>query len=505
MLNHDSAVVLRRPRWQVAAGDRLVIEMGGRRNPGAGGGRRGARPPRSPGSTPRRTSRRAAPCRIPTDGTSAHAFTLAHRDERTAFAAQVKALGRRTTLLVDTFDVEQGIRTAVDVAGADLGAIRLDSGDLVDEARRARALLDELGATRTKIVASGDLDEHEIDRLAAAPIDAYGVGTALVTGSGAPTAELIYKLVTHAGVPVSKRSPGSETVGGLRSGPTACWTAADGRTGGARPWAARPRLAVRLQVAVLRDGEVVHRPTLAEIREHHAAGSGRAAGRGPAAGTGSAGAARMTRVRRVLVVVDVQNDFCEGGSAASVGGGAVAAAITDHLAVPRRRLLTSSSPRASPSRPGAHAPPSPDYIDSVAAPLWGGNTGSGGPPRADTSRIDEVFDKGAYTAAYSVFEAVSAGGAPLAAWLRRGHHRDRPGRDRHRPLRPGHRCDAGREGFAVRARRPLRHAWRWNERGRAEEMRRRRRVSPFRSVASSNRTIELWADCADGRLVGQAD
>jgi len=189
-------------------------------------------------------------------------------DERTAFAAQVKALGAGTTLLVDTFDVEQGIRAAIDVAGPDLGAIRLDSGDLLDEARRARARLDRLGATRTKIVASGDLDEREIGRLAAAPVDAYGVGTALVTGSGAPTAELVYKLVARGDAPVSKRSRGKETTGGRK------WAYrlldAGGRAREERILTAPAPDGRPLQVPVLRGGEAVHRPSLAEIREHHA-------------------------------------------------------------------------------------------------------------------------------------------------------------------------------------------------------------------------------------------
>jgi nicotinate phosphoribosyltransferase len=159
---------------------------------------------------------------IPTAGTSAHAFTLAHSSEREAFAAQVATLGKGTTLLVDTYDTEQGIRTAVEVAGPDLGAVRLDSGDPATEARRARALLDELGATSTRIVTTGDLDEHAIAALAGEPLDRYGVGTSLVTGSGAPTAGFVYKLVAIAEAdggplrPVAKRSAGKSTVGGRK-------------------------------------------------------------------------------------------------------------------------------------------------------------------------------------------------------------------------------------------------------------------------------------------------
>ena len=132
---------------------------------------------------------------VPTTGTAAHAFTLLHDDEPTAFAAQVAALGKQTTLLVDTYDITEGIRDAIAVAGPDLGAVRIDSGDLSMLAARSRELLDSLGAVNTKIVVSGDLDEYAIAALAAEPVDAYGAGTAVVTGSGAPTASLVYKLV----------------------------------------------------------------------------------------------------------------------------------------------------------------------------------------------------------------------------------------------------------------------------------------------------------------------
>ena len=153
---------------------------------------------------------------VPTTGTSAHAFTLLHDDERSAFQAQVNTLGPATTLLVDTYDVDQGIRTAVEVAGTELGAIRLDSGDLPTLASHARELLDSLGATRTRIVVTSDLDEYAIAGLMAAPVDGYGVGTSLVTGSGAPTMGMVYKLVERDGVPVAKKSKDKASVGGRK-------------------------------------------------------------------------------------------------------------------------------------------------------------------------------------------------------------------------------------------------------------------------------------------------
>jgi nicotinate phosphoribosyltransferase len=144
-----------------------------------------------------------------------------HDDERTAFEAQVASLGSGTTLLVDTYDVTTAVSLAVEVAGLGLGAVRLDSGDLLVQARQVRAQLDELGAKATRIIVTSDLDEYSIAALAAAPVDGYGVGTALVTGSGAPTVGLVYKLVAREDsegqvVAVAKRSQGKPSVGGRK-------------------------------------------------------------------------------------------------------------------------------------------------------------------------------------------------------------------------------------------------------------------------------------------------
>jgi len=216
ILNHDCAVAGAAARMVVAAEDRPLIEMGSRRAH-EDAAVDAARAAHLAGFAS--TSNLAAGARygVPTAGTSAHAFTLLHDDERSAFVSQVAALGVGTTLLVDTYDIAAGIRTAVEVAGPDLGAIRIDSGDLAYHARFARRLLDELGATGTRIVVSGDLDEHGIARLSGAPVDAMGVGTSVVTGSGAPSAGLVYKLVEVNGRPVAKRSTGKATPGGAHT------------------------------------------------------------------------------------------------------------------------------------------------------------------------------------------------------------------------------------------------------------------------------------------------
>lgn len=276
ILNHDSAVAAAGERIVAAAGDRPVIEMGSRRTDceAAVSAARAAWITGFASTSNLEAGRRHG---IPTAGTSAHAFVLAYRDEYAAFEDQVAALGPDTTLLVDTFDTELGIRHAVDVAGPRLGAVRIDSGDLVEETRKARKLLDELGAPQTRIVVTGDLDEESLRTLADAPADAYGVGTSVVTGGGAPTAGFVYKLVSAAGpgdpagsqLPVAKQSPGKATVGGRKW----AWRLLDGRS----PWqeeiatdATAPEGPARpLQVPVVERGQLMHRPSIEEIRAYH--------------------------------------------------------------------------------------------------------------------------------------------------------------------------------------------------------------------------------------------
>ncbi|GAB3800101.1 nicotinate phosphoribosyltransferase [Micromonospora zhanjiangensis] len=215
VLNHDCAVAAAAARMVTAARGRSVIEMGSRRahEEAAVAAARAAYLAGFAATSNLAAGRRYG---IPTTGTAAHAFTLLHDDERSAFASQVATHGKGTTLLVDTYDISQGIRNAIEVAGTDLRAIRIDSGDLSVLAQQSRELLDSLGATETKIILSGDLDEYAIAALAAEPVDSYGVGTSVVTGSGAPTARLIYKLVEVEGRPVVKRSENKATVGGRK-------------------------------------------------------------------------------------------------------------------------------------------------------------------------------------------------------------------------------------------------------------------------------------------------
>jgi nicotinate phosphoribosyltransferase len=220
IFNHDTAIASAATRMVSAAEDRTLIEMGSRRTheQAAVAAARAAYLAGFTGSSNLEAQRRYG---VPALGTSAHAFTLLHTgadgpDEKAAFRAQVDALGVGTTLLVDTYDITTGVANAVEVAGPELGAVRIDSGDLGVLARQVRAQLDQLGATKTRIVVSGDLDEFSIAGLRAEPVDMYGVGTSVVTGSGAPTANMVYKLVEVDGRPVEKRSAHKQSHGGRK-------------------------------------------------------------------------------------------------------------------------------------------------------------------------------------------------------------------------------------------------------------------------------------------------
>ncbi len=269
VLNHDSAVASAAARMAYAAGDRPCIEMGSRRTHEEAAVA-AARAAYLAGFAT--TSNLAAGKRygVPTAGTAAHSWTLLHEKEADAFRAQVEALGVGTTLLVDTYDIAAGIRTAVEVAGPGLGAVRIDSGDLAVMAHQTRAQLDELGATGTRIVLSGDLDEYGLASLATAPVDAYGVGTAVVTGSGAPTAGFVYKLVEVDGRAVAKRSEDKVSHGGRKTAvrrhrPSGTATEEVVRSQGTPGAQAGDRA---LQVPMVRGGELLEVASLDESRAH---------------------------------------------------------------------------------------------------------------------------------------------------------------------------------------------------------------------------------------------
>lgn len=467
ILNYDCAVASAAARVRDVADDRLLIEGGSRRaDPDAAVA--AARAAHIGGFDTTSNLEAGRRYGIPTGGTTAHAFVLAHPDEKGAFAAQRDALGTASTYLVDTFDVLEGIRRAVEVVGPGIGAVRIDSGNLLAASIRARALLDALGAEGCRIVASGDLDEFKIAELeeAAAPIDAYLVGTSMVTGSGHPTASVVYKLVAigdsaGSGAPVravGKLSPGKITVGGRkqvhrtvdRSGfwtaevlsPVGAAVAAPDAhdpqvvlvAGGERAWrddpaAARSRCAERRR-GLRPEDRVPHPrrspavPTEWVGMESPAATESANGANGQSAQSELAQAARGgADMSRALIIVDVQNDFCEGGSLAVEGGHAVAASITDLVGLDRAGgnygyVVASKDWHIDPGQHFAEPGTNPDFVTSWPVHCAAGTQGAAFSPKLQVA-LDEVFLKGQYSNGYSSFEGVagSSEGVGLGDWL----------------------------------------------------------------------------------------
>lgn len=293
VLNYDTAVATAASRMVTAADGHPIAEMGSRRaNESAAVA--AARAAYIAGFSATSNLEAGRTWGIPTMGTAAHAFTLLHDSEEEALRAQVAAFGVGTTLLVDTYDVRAGVEAAVRVAGTRLGGVRLDSGDLPALVREVRAQLDGLGATGTRITVTSDLDEHTIAALRAAPVDAFGVGTSVVTGSGSPAAGFVYKLVARRDassggapgewMPVAKASTGKASIGGakraerlLRDGVAVAERIVidDGRDGLPEAQTPADLTARSLTVPLMRDGEADARclgpAGVAAAREHRAA------------------------------------------------------------------------------------------------------------------------------------------------------------------------------------------------------------------------------------------
>ncbi len=471
ILNHDCAVAAAASRMVTAANGRRIIEMGSRRtDPDAAVA--SARAAAIAGLDATSNLAAGAWFGLATAGTAAHAFTLAHLREPDAFRAQIAAQGIGTTLLVDTWDIAAGLRNAVAAArefgASGPGGVRIDSGDLVTETHSARTLLDELGAGETRIVVSGDLDEFRIDELvkAGAPIDVFGVGTSLVTGSGAPTAGLTYKLVAiddSSGIlqPVAKRSAGKAGIGGrkrawrsrasngalietlelgasldeerpgavqrcfIRDGVTTNVDCADSNDPQRAPrrfaqvTAARARhREVRrtldaLGALALSPGETAALP-IVDSSEFAPAQAGAVAPNEqnsphPVAKTEGDRVSNGQGLKRGVIVVDCQNDFCEGGSLAVSGGAATVARIADYLLREVGDDVVVVGTADAHVDPGAHFSTSPDFVDSWPRHCVVGTHGASTHPALDPAltRIEAWFAKGADAAAYSGFEGRS--------------------------------------------------------------------------------------------------
>lgn len=279
VLNYDSAVASAASRMVHAADGRTLIEMGSRRA-NEHSAVAAARAAYIAGFDATSNLEAGRSYGIPTRGTAAHSFTLVHDSEAEAFAAQIAAMGTQTTLLIDTYNISNGVALAIDAAGTELGGVRIDSGDVPVVVREVRAQLDALGAHNTKIVVTNDLNEHTIAGLRGAPVDVFGVGTSVVTGSGAPAVGLVYKLVARTAddggwVSVAKKSSHKANPGGKK----AAYRVSDGTQATEEavhigPGVAVPRHSRVLMGDVMVEGHPANKKTPAELvqaaRAHHA-------------------------------------------------------------------------------------------------------------------------------------------------------------------------------------------------------------------------------------------
>ena len=219
LVNFQTLIATKAARIVGAAGGRPVVDFGFRRAHGGEAGVLAARSAYIGGAAATATVAAGFAWGIPTTGTMAHSYVMGFRSELDAFCAFLNDQPGGATLLIDTYDTENGARLAAEAArvtGITPQAVRLDSGDVEALSWRVRAILDEEGLADTGILGSGDLDEYSIDRMvtAGAPIDGFGAGTRLVTGGDVAALGGVYKLVESAGRPVMKTSHSKATLPG---------------------------------------------------------------------------------------------------------------------------------------------------------------------------------------------------------------------------------------------------------------------------------------------------
>ena len=238
ILHFQSLIASKAARYTLAAPNKSLIDFGFRRSHGAEAGLMAARASYISGSTGTATVMAGKLYGIPIFGTLAHSFIEAFDDETAAFEAFARARPKGLTLLIDTYDTERGARNVVALAhrlksaGITIGAVRLDSGDLIALSKSVRRILDDGGLKNVGIFASGGITEDKILAMAEAhaPIDGFGVGTDLTVSSDAPALDCAYKLQEYAGVPRRKQSPEKATWPGRKQ----VWRrfGADGRMAG---------------------------------------------------------------------------------------------------------------------------------------------------------------------------------------------------------------------------------------------------------------------------------
>jgi len=221
-ITFQTTIASKAARCVLAAGGRSVVDFALRRTQGLDAAMNVARVAWIVGFSATSNVEAGRRFGLPVVGTMAHSYIESFPTEAEAFRTFALDFPDRTTFLVDTYDTLNGVRTAIEVI-RELGlernlGIRLDSGDLAELARRSRAILDQAGQQGVRIIASGGLDEFEVDRLvrSGAPIDAFGVGTRIGVSADAPYLDSAYKLVEYDGRPMIKLSPNKHTFPGRK-------------------------------------------------------------------------------------------------------------------------------------------------------------------------------------------------------------------------------------------------------------------------------------------------
>ncbi len=219
LLHYQTLVASKAARIVLAAPDAQLVDFGLRRAHGSEAALLSARASYLAGFSGTATLAAGLRFGIPVHGTMAHSYVQVHANETQAFEDFAHSQPANTTLLIDTYDTEAAARKVVDLArriaryGITIKAVRIDSGDLGEHARRVRRILDDGGLPYIQIFASGNLDEYRLSKLVAsqAPIEGFGVGTRMNTSADAPYLDCAYKLVEYAGEPRRKRSEGKAT------------------------------------------------------------------------------------------------------------------------------------------------------------------------------------------------------------------------------------------------------------------------------------------------------
>ena len=279
IVHFQTLIASKAARVVAAAAGRKLVDFGMRRAHGAEAALFAARAAYIAGFAGTATAEAGRRFGVPVFGTMAHSFIQAHRSELAAFEAFARARPNRPTLLVDTYDTEAAVAKLIGLAarlaaeGISIGGVRIDSGDLAAHAKAVRRLLDDAGLRDITVFASGNLDEHRIAQLLAAqaPIDGFGVGTALDTSIDAPALDAVYKLQAYAGVARRKRSEGKATWPGAKQVCRAFDASGQMLRDIVQLDDERPVAKPLLQLCMRAGRRVTPAPSLDEIRGHQAA------------------------------------------------------------------------------------------------------------------------------------------------------------------------------------------------------------------------------------------